>query len=49
MYSLGLAILIGTFSGAFAQFIASPTDLVKVMMQADGKLKLEGKKPRYII
>lgn len=44
--NLGIAVLVGTCSGALAQFIASPTDLVKVMMQADGKRKLEGKKPR---
>lgn len=43
---LGIAVLVGTFSGALAQFIASPTDLVKVMMQAEGKRKLEGKSPR---
>jgi len=30
-----LAILVGSSSGALAQFIASPTDLVKVKMQAD--------------
>ena len=41
-----IAVLVGTFSGAVSQFIASPTDLVKVMMQADGKRKLEGKEPR---
>lgn len=30
-----MAILVGSASGAAAQFIASPTDLVKVKMQAD--------------
>ena len=36
----------GCGSGAIAQFIASPTDLVKVMMQAEGKRKMEGQPPR---
>lgn len=44
--NFGIAILAGTFSGALSQFIASPTDLVKVMMQAEGKRKLEGKPAR---
>jgi hypothetical protein len=38
--------LVGCSSGAFAQFLASPTDLVKVIMQVDGKRRLEGKEPR---
>lgn len=40
------AIVIGVTSGALAQLIASPTDLVKSMMQAEGKRKLEGQAPR---
>lgn len=42
------AILVGVSSGAFGQFLASPTDLVKVIMQAEGKRKLEGHPPRYL-
>ena len=35
-------------AGAFGQFIASPTDLVKVQMQMEGKRVLvEGRRPRY--
>ncbi|KAI4882122.1 hypothetical protein NFI96_010749 [Prochilodus magdalenae] len=33
-------------SGAFGQFLASPTDLVKVQMQMEGRRRLEGKPPR---
>ncbi|XP_039604890.1 mitochondrial uncoupling protein 4 isoform X1 [Polypterus senegalus] len=33
-------------SGAIGQFFASPTDLVKVQMQMEGKRRLEGKPPR---
>ena len=40
------AIPTGMISGAAAQFLASPTDLVKVQMQMEGKRQLEGLKPR---
>ena len=33
-------------AGALGQFMASPTDLVKVQIQMDGKRRLEGKPPR---
>ncbi|KAG8273386.1 hypothetical protein J6590_021341 [Homalodisca vitripennis] len=36
----------GVTSGALAQFIASPTDLVKVQIQMEGKRRLMGKEPR---
>ncbi|MCJ8735160.1 hypothetical protein PDJAM_G00243700 [Pangasius djambal] len=36
----------GMVSGALGQFLASPTDLVKVQMQMEGKRRLEGKPPR---
>lgn len=32
--------------GAIAQFLASPTDLVKVQMQMEGRRRLEGLPPR---
>ena len=38
----------GMASGAIGQLIASPTDLVKVQMQMEGRRILEGKPPRYI-
>lgn len=34
-------------AGAAAQFLASPTDLVKVQMQMEGKRLLEGHTKRY--
>lgn len=40
------AALGGMVSGALGQFLASPTDLVKVQMQMEGKRRLEGKPPR---
>ncbi|XP_065910309.1 mitochondrial uncoupling protein 4-like [Dysidea avara] len=46
-YPLWKAIPTGMISGAAAQFLASPTDLVKVQMQMEGRRQLEGKKPRY--
>ncbi|XP_039289697.1 mitochondrial uncoupling protein 4 isoform X4 [Nilaparvata lugens] len=36
----------GVTSGAVAQFIASPADLVKVQMQMEGRRRLLGKPPR---
>jgi solute carrier family 25 uncoupling protein 27 len=36
----------GLTAGALGQFIASPTDLVKVQMQMEGRRRLEGKPPR---
>lgn len=36
----------GMVSGMISQFLASPTDLVKVQMQMDGKRRLAGKPPR---
>ena len=43
------AVISGLSAGAMAQFIASPTDLVKVQMQMEGRRRLEGKPPRYVI
>ena len=40
------AVPTGIVSGAAAQFLASPNDLVKVQMQMEGKRQLEGLKPR---
>ncbi|GAA0183635.1 secondary carrier transporter [Lithospermum erythrorhizon] len=39
--------LIGGVSGVIAQVVASPADLVKVRMQADGRLASQGSSPRY--
>ena len=41
------AIPTGMISGAAAQFLASPMDLVKIQLQTEGKRILEGHKPRY--
>ncbi|CAG7824565.1 unnamed protein product [Allacma fusca] len=40
------AALSGLLVGGFAQFTASPMDLVKVQLQMEGRRKLEGKPPR---
>lgn len=37
----------GLAAGSLAQLIASPTDLVKVQMQAEGRRVLQGRKPRF--
>ena len=37
----------GAFSGAWASAIANPTDVVKVRLQADGRLQAQGQPPRY--
>lgn len=39
--------VIGGISGAIAQVIASPADLIKVRMQADGLISSQGLQPRY--
>jgi len=44
---LATKALVGGFSGVIAQVVASPADLVKVRMQADGRLVSQGLKPRY--
>ncbi|XP_071598219.1 mitochondrial uncoupling protein 4 isoform X2 [Heliangelus exortis] len=41
------AVVGGMAAGAIGQFFASPTDLVKVQMQMEGKRKLEGKPLRF--
>lgn len=46
-FPLHKAVLAGMSTGALAQFVASPTDLVKVQMQMEGRRKLEGKPPRF--
>ncbi|KAM4110224.1 hypothetical protein ACB094_03G178500 [Castanea mollissima] len=45
--SLSAKALAGGFSGVIAQVVASPADLVKVRMQADGCLVSQGLQPRY--
>uniref|UniRef100_W5KSW8 Solute carrier family 25 member 27 n=1 Tax=Astyanax mexicanus TaxID=7994 RepID=W5KSW8_ASTMX len=45
-FSVWYAAVGGMVSGAFGQFLASPTDLVKVQMQMEGRRRLEGKPPR---
>nr|CAH0108935.1 unnamed protein product [Daphnia galeata] len=42
----GKAAIGGMSAGALGQFMASPTDLVKVQIQMEGKRRLEGKPPR---
>lgn len=38
----------GATSGAVAQFLASPADLVKVQIQMEGKRRLLGLEPRFV-
>lgn len=45
-FPLWKASLSGLMAGAMGQFVASPTDLVKVRMQMEGRRRLEGKPPR---
>ncbi|KAG8539649.1 hypothetical protein GDO81_020588 [Engystomops pustulosus] len=45
-FPLWKAVVGGMAAGAIGQFFASPTDLVKVQMQMEGKRRLEGKPPR---
>ncbi|KAM6965235.1 mitochondrial uncoupling protein 4 [Aplochiton taeniatus] len=40
------AVIGGMLAGALGQLLASPTDLVKVQMQMEGRRRLEGKPPR---
>lgn len=45
--SLSGKALIGGVSGIIAQVVASPADLVKVRMQADGRMISQGIQPKY--
>ncbi|KAJ0037905.1 hypothetical protein Pint_22809 [Pistacia integerrima] len=45
--SLSSKALVGGISGVIAQIVASPADLVKVRMQADGRMVSKGLRPRY--
>lgn len=36
-------------SGALAQYAASPADLIKVQIQMEGKRRLMGEAPRYLL
>ncbi|XP_070274566.1 mitochondrial uncoupling protein 4 isoform X2 [Myotis yumanensis] len=46
-YPLWKSVIGGMFAGVVGQFLANPTDLVKVQMQMEGKRKLEGKPLRF--
>ncbi|KAK6624335.1 hypothetical protein RUM44_011194 [Polyplax serrata] len=45
-FPLWKSAAVGATAGAFAQFLASPADLVKVQIQMEGKRKLLGLEPR---
>ncbi|KAK5640924.1 hypothetical protein RI129_009471 [Pyrocoelia pectoralis] len=45
-FSLWKSAFCGISAGAFAQYISSPTDLLKVQLQMEGKRKLMGLPPR---
>ena len=46
-FHLWKGIIAGMTAGALGQFIASPTDLVKVQMQLEGKSIVMGNPPKY--
>ncbi|XP_049975299.1 mitochondrial uncoupling protein 4 isoform X3 [Alexandromys fortis] len=46
-YPLWKSVIGGMMAGVIGQFLANPTDLVKVQMQMEGKRKLEGKPLRF--
>ena len=46
-FSLHKGMAAGMLAGGFGQFIATPTDLVKVQMQIEGKRLARGEPPRY--
>ncbi|XP_023401015.1 mitochondrial uncoupling protein 4 isoform X3 [Loxodonta africana] len=46
-YPLWKSVIGGITAGVIGQFLANPTDLVKVQMQMEGKRKLEGKPLRF--
>ncbi|XP_066215371.1 mitochondrial uncoupling protein 4 isoform X6 [Saccopteryx leptura] len=46
-YPLWKSVIGGMMAGMMGQFLANPTDLVKVQMQMEGKRKLEGKPLRF--
>jgi solute carrier family 25 uncoupling protein 27 len=39
--------LAGSVTGALGQGLANPADVIKVRVQADGRLRLQGREPRY--
>ncbi|XP_052049234.1 mitochondrial uncoupling protein 4 isoform X2 [Apodemus sylvaticus] len=46
-YPLWKSVIGGMMAGVIGQFLANPTDLVKVQMQMEGKRRLEGKPLRF--
>ncbi|RDD47571.1 Mitochondrial uncoupling protein 4 [Trichoplax sp. H2] len=47
IYPLWKAVISGMTAGAIGQFLANPTDVIKIQMQMEGKRIREGKTPRY--
>lgn len=45
-FSLWKSVICGMTAGSLGQLAASPTDLIKVRMQMEGRRRLEGKPPR---
>lgn len=42
------AVISGMTAGALGQFLANPTDVVKIQLQMEGKRLREGKPPRLV-
>ncbi|MBZ3872777.1 Mitochondrial uncoupling protein 4 [Sciurus carolinensis] len=49
LYEQWKSVIGGMMAGVIGQFLANPTDLVKVQMQMEGKRKLEGKPLRGLL
>ena len=46
LFPMWKKVAVGMGSGAFGQFVASPTDLVKTQIQMEGRRRLQGLEPR---
>jgi hypothetical protein len=45
--SFGYKVLCASITGTIGQFVAAPTDVIKVRLQADARLRWMGQVPRY--
>ena len=45
--SFGAKVLCASMTGTLGQLVAAPTDVIKVRLQADARLRWQGQKPRY--
>jgi hypothetical protein len=45
--SFGAKVLCASMTGTLGQLVAAPTDVIKVRLQADARLRWQGQEPRY--